>query len=88
MSVGDFRGPGISVFALWGWRRCCWCPGLGAGDRSLRVVLVIAFVKQAEEETARLGIVFLFFGPLLATEGGDAVEEELRARRRLRHRGG
>jgi hypothetical protein len=41
------------------------------------VVLVIALVKQAEEETARLGIVFLFFGPLLATEGGEAVEEEL-----------
>jgi hypothetical protein len=42
------------------------------------VVLVIAFVKQAEEETARLGIVFLlFFGPMLATEGRDAVEEEL-----------
>ena len=42
------------------------------------VVLVVAFVKHAEEATAGLVVVSVFFGLTLAIEGGDAVEEELR----------
>jgi hypothetical protein len=41
------------------------------------VVLVVAFVKHAEEATAGLVVVPVLFGLTLAIEGGDAVEEEL-----------
>jgi hypothetical protein len=42
------------------------------------VVLTVASVKHAEEQTAGLSVVILIFGLTLAIEGGDAVEEELR----------
>jgi hypothetical protein len=41
------------------------------------VVLLIASVKHAEEQTAGLSVVIIIFGLTFAIERGDAVEEEL-----------